>query len=99
MDDRRADAFLAGATYTIDAITVGGHYTTIWSAGSQTVPAGRRDIGWAVGGNYRVAPGLDFFAEYINYERKEQGFNFNNRPGSPNTTTVDIVLAGFRVAF
>ncbi|MBB5695206.1 porin [Muricoccus pecuniae] len=99
VDDRRADAFLAGATYTIDAITVGGHYTTIWSAGSQTVPAGRRDIGWAVGGNYRVAPGLDFFAEYVNYERKEQGFNFNNRAGSPNTTTVDIVLAGFRVAF
>jgi hypothetical protein len=98
VDDRRSDAFLVGATYTIDAFTVGGHYTVNWTAGSQTAPAGRRDIGWAVGGNYRVAPGLDFFAEYVNYDRKERGFQFNNR-GPAGGTTVDIVLAGFRVAF
>ena len=98
VDTRRSDTFLAGVTYTIDAFTVGGHYMTSWYAGSQTVAAGRRDIGWAVGGNYRVAPGLDFFAEYLRYERKERGFQFTNSTAS-GTANVDIVLAGFRVAF
>ncbi|SHI99856.1 Outer membrane protein (porin) [Roseomonas rosea] len=97
-DDRRSDAFLVGATYTIDAITVGGHFSTNWSAGSQTAPAGRRDLGWSVGGNYRVAPGLDFFAEYNRVERKERGVQLTNS-GPAGKADTDVVLAGFRVAF
>ena len=97
-DDRRSDAFLVGATYTIDAITVGGHFATNWSAGSQTAPAGRRDLGWSVGGNYRVAPGLDFFAEYNRVERKERNVQLTNSGPAGNADT-DVVLAGFRVAF
>ena len=103
IDDRDMDAFMAGATYTIDAITVGGHFTTTWSAGAQNIGAGRRDRGWAVGGNYRIAPGLDLFAEYINTNRKEVGFRFENADVAPRTpggrANTDIVLAGFRVAF
>jgi hypothetical protein len=53
-----------------------------------------------VGGNYRIAPGLDLFAEYNQVERRERGFNFsiggNPVPNSADTT---VVLAGFRVAF
>ncbi|WP_338665199.1 porin [Pararoseomonas sp. SCSIO 73927] len=103
IDDRDMDAFMVGATYTIDAITVGGHFTTTWSAGSQTVAAGRRDRGWAVGGNYRIAPGLDLFAEYLNTNRKEVGVRFENADVAPRApggrANTDIVMAGFRVAF
>ncbi|MFH5923305.1 porin [Roseomonas xinghualingensis] len=96
-DDKGINAYLVGATYTIDAITVGGHFAQSWSAGDQFNPNTLRQTGWSVGGNYRVAPGLDFFAEYNNMERKETGFTFN-RPGD-GKTQVDLVLAGFRVAF
>ncbi|WP_198380044.1 porin [Roseomonas sp. KE2513] len=112
-DDRSLNSFLIGATYTIDAITVGGHFARSVSAGAQDIATGaRRETGFAVGGNYRVAPGLDFFAEYIQTQRKEAGFNFLTGTGSTsaasggaNTTvqtvgsTVGTVLAGFRVAF
>ncbi|MBP0494306.1 porin [Roseomonas indoligenes] len=99
VDDRNGTAFLAGATYTIDAITVGGHFSTNWTAGSQSIATtGRRDRGWAVGGNYRLAPGLDLFAEYLKFDIKETGFQFNN-VGPSGSTKVDIVLTGFRVAF
>jgi hypothetical protein len=100
VDDRRVDSFLVGATYTIDAFTVGGHFARTFSAGSQTVAAGRRDTGWTVGGNYRIAPGLDLFAEYNQVERRERGFNFSIGGNPvPNSADITVVLAGFRVAF
>ncbi|WP_043835196.1 porin [Muricoccus aerilatus] len=121
VDDRRLDSFLVGATYTIDAITVGGHFAQSVSAGSQALSGAggptstaltgdRRETGFAVGGNYRVAPGLDFFAEYIQTQRKERGFDFltGNAVTAATTaagtaiqrgSTVGTVLAGFRVAF
>ena len=100
-DDRDVGAYLVGATYTIDAITVGGHFTQILSAGSQTFgTGGRRETAFAVGGNYRVAPGLDFFTEYLQSQRKERGFNIGtNTVGGTDGTNVATVLAGFRVAF
>jgi len=115
VDDRNLDSFLVGATYTIDAITVGGHFARSISAGSQSLTGSgatlraatgdRRETGFAVGGNYRVAPGLDFFAEYIQTQRKERGFDFVT--GNATTvagsvergSNVGTVLAGFRVAF
>lgn len=100
-DDRNVGAYLVGATYTIDAITVGGHFTQILSAGSQSVlTGGRRETAFAVGGNYRVAPGLDFFAEYLQSQRKERGFNIGDGViGGTNGINVSTALAGFRVAF
>ena len=105
-DDRDVGAYLVGATYTIDAITVGGHFTQILSAGDQTFgTGGRRETAFAVGGNYRVAPGLDFFAEYLQSQRKERGVNLggglaaNGLPAVTDGTNVATVLAGFRVAF
>ena len=118
VDSRGLDAFLVGATYTIDAITIGGHYLRLVSAGNQNLIGGtaatgplraatgdRTDTGFAVGGNYRVAPGLDFFAEYLQTQRKERGFDFvtgntTNVAGSVQRgSNVGTVLAGFRVAF
>jgi len=100
VDDRDGTTFLAGLTYTIDAFTIGGHYSTNWTAGSQAVAAGRRDTGWTVGGNYRLAPGLDFFGEYLKYDIKERGFQFNgNTATAAGGVQTEIVLAGFRVAF
>ncbi|TPG49604.1 porin [Roseomonas nepalensis] len=124
VDSRNIDAFLVGATYTIDAITIGGHYLRSVSAGAQTLTGGtaggggvlraatgdRTDTGFAVGGNYRIAPGLDFFAEYLQTQRKEAGFDFVTGNTATAATVangtfiqrgsnVGTVLAGFRVAF
>ncbi|WP_458094890.1 porin [Roseomonas sp. WA12] len=100
-DDRNVGAYLVGATYTIDAITVGGHFTQVLSAGSQTFgTGGRRETAFAVGGNYRVAPGLDFFTEYLQSQRKERNFNIaTGTVGATDGINVATVLAGFRVAF
>ena len=100
-DDRNVGAYLVGATYTIDAITVGGHFTQVLSAGSQTFgTGGRRETSFAVGGNYRVAPGLDFFTEYLQSQRKERNFNIaTGTVGATDGINVATVLAGFRVAF
>ncbi|MFC0386457.1 porin [Muricoccus vinaceus] len=111
VDDRNLDSFLVGATYTIDAITVGGHFARSISAGNQGITTGgRTETGFAVGGNYRIAPGLDFFAEYIQTQRKERNFDFvtgnvvsattiANGTGIQQGSNVGTVLAGFRVAF
>lgn len=97
VDDRKMDSYLVGATYNIDAITVGAHFSQNWSAGDQANRAGLRTTGLAVGGNYRLAPGLDLFAEYSKVERKERGVSFN-RPND-GSAEYSVVLAGFRVAF
>jgi hypothetical protein len=103
VDDRNVGAYLVGATYTIDAVTVGGHFVQVLSAGSQDIrTGGRRETAFAIGGNYRVAPGLDFFTEYLQTQRKERNFNMLTAtvtPGATDGTTVGTVLAGFRVAF
>jgi len=106
-DDRNLENFMVGVTYTIDAVTVGGHFNRTLSAGSQTIgTGGRRETGFAVGGNYRIAPGLDLFAEYNQTHRKERGFNIqtNSAVGVGGTTTAagsvaSVFLTGFRVAF
>ena len=101
LDDRNMSAYLVGGTYTIDAWTFGGHFAKTSTAGNTLVTTGaREDTGWAVGGNFRIAPGLDLFGEYNSYQRKERGFNFvTGTTGSTDGVNVSVVLAGFRVAF
>ncbi len=101
VDDRDMDQYTLGLSYTWQALTVGANGYIVDSAGNQTVAGGRRDRVWSVGANYTLAPGLQVVAEYINIERRENGFNFisgtagtaNNKVGS------DVFLTGIRIAF
>ncbi|HVY14414.1 MAG TPA: hypothetical protein VHB27_04250 [Rhodopila sp.] len=82
------NAWLLGVTYA------NGPYTAGLSAGwvnGQGDPrlvgiSQRREFEVAVGGNYKVAPGLQLVAEYM-YEQRHQGnFNFNTGAIGPGQT-------------
>lgn len=76
-DDRDSSMFSIGASYTIDAITVGVQAARVHTAGSQNFgTGGRREQAINGGITYRIAPGLEAIAEYTYLERRENGFNF-----------------------
>ncbi|EHL95487.1 outer membrane insertion signal domain protein [Acetobacteraceae bacterium AT-5844] len=100
-DDRDMNQYTLGLSYTWQALTVGANGFIVDSAGNQGVAGGRRDRVWSVGANYTLAPGLQVIAEYVNIERRENGFDFisgtagaaNNKVGS------DVFMTGVRIAF
>jgi hypothetical protein len=101
VDDRNTTSWQASVLYNFEAFTIGGLVTQTISAGSTSIATGgRKDTGWSVGGNYRIAPGLDLFVEYNQIDRKERNFNFlTGATGSTAGAHVSIFQTGFRVAF
>ncbi len=74
-----AEAWLAGASYTIGPFIMGAHYLVYNSAGDvQNAFRGRqrREDGLAAGATYSLAPGLSLFLSYIWTQRKQNGFDF-----------------------
>ena len=79
-------AWIAGASYTIGPVIVGGSffqnnfagasYTNL-SALGRTVGQ-ERDRGVAVGGTYSLVPGLDIFLDYLYGDRKESNYDLLN---------------------
>nr|WP_314072963.1 porin [uncultured Roseococcus sp.] len=62
--------------------------------------AGMRRWGVSVGGNYRLAPGMDLIAEWVHYSVREQGRDLDpNRPGIQSRSFSDVFLVGTRIAF
>ncbi len=108
-DQRQFNSFNVGASYTLGQFTVGTQYGETRSAGNQSVgvtgplTGGRTDKGWSVGGTYRIAPGIEYIAEYTWYQIKESGFNFASgaATGTNANNSVDgqVFLTGFRFAF
>jgi predicted porin len=101
VDDREASQITVGASYTIQALTVGANAYYVRNAGSQTVGAERKDRAWSVGANYTLAPGLQLVAEYLNIQRKENGFDFlaGSAGAANNKVGTDVFLTGVRIAF
>ncbi|MDN3564333.1 porin [Paeniroseomonas aquatica] len=66
-------------------------------------PAGAaimRRIGYGIGGNYRLAPGLDLLAEYSSYTIAERGRDFDpSNAGVQDRSTTKVFLVGTRLAF
>ncbi len=66
-------------------------------------PAGSalmRRIGWGVGGNYRLAPGLDVLAEFSSYTVAERGRDLDpSNPGVQDRGTAKVFIVGTRLAF
>ncbi|MGI4944232.1 MAG: hypothetical protein ACRYHQ_27370 [Janthinobacterium lividum] len=74
-----AEAWLAGASYTIGPFIMGAHYLAYNSAGDvQSAFRGRqrREDGIAAGATYSLAPGLSLFLSYIWTQRKQNGYDF-----------------------
>ncbi len=76
-------AWIAGASYTIGPVIVGGSWVDVTSNGSNgnlttgVDPTGqRREQGVSVGGTYSVAPGFAVFAVYDWAQRKEGAYDF-----------------------
>ena len=62
--------------------------------------ASMRRWGVSVGGNYRLAPGMDLIAEWVHYSVREQGRDLDpNRPGVQSRAFSDVFLMGTRIAF
>jgi len=88
--------YFFGAEYKIGAFRIGAHYFNNEYEGSIANAADREDKGYAVGGNYTLAPGLDLIAEYTSVEAKEDGVR-----GAPAVTDAEnkIFLLGARLSF
>ncbi|MFC7693871.1 hypothetical protein ACFQY5_34395 [Paeniroseomonas aquatica] len=66
-------------------------------------PAGAalmRRVGWGVGGNYRLAPGLDVLAEFSSFTVAERGRDLDpSNPGVQDRGTAKVFIVGTRLAF
>jgi predicted porin len=91
------NALLLGATYANGPITFGATVGVINGQGDARLVgvSQRRDFEVGVGGNYKLAPGIQLIAEYM-YEQRHQGdFNFNtNAIGSTSDSRANSFLVG-----
>lgn len=92
--------FLTGLQYVVPGmpLTIGGVYMQIDSQGAvaMTGLTQRREYGFAVGGSYRLAPGMVLFADYIYQNRKQSGFNFaTGGTGAPGAAYNQVQGQGF----
>jgi len=87
------NAFVTGITYANGPITLGIEYGNVQSQGAPglTGLSQRNEQEFAVGGVYRVAPGLALAGEYMYTFRHQGGFNFN-------TGTVGVIPGSTRLS-
>ena len=101
-DSDGARQYLIGATYTFGPFVVGAHYYNLKTEGSQAITADRTDEGFAFGGRYTLAPGLQLVGEYVEMKARERGNNGVvrvNNVGIADSMRASMVLAGIRMAF
>ncbi len=59
-----------------------------------------RRLGYGIGANYRLAPGLDIVAEYSSYTVAERGRDLDpSNPGVQDRNTAKVFILGTRLAF
>ena len=91
-----AFAWIAGASYAVGPLIVGGSFFQYNSAGNSftsLAPVYRgvgqlRERGIAAGGTYTVVPGLSVFLDYLWGDRKENGYDLLNNVAGANTNNV-----------
>jgi hypothetical protein len=68
--------------------------------GASCTAASMRRWGWGIGGNYRLAPGLDLVAQYSQFRVQETNRDLDPvRPGIQDRAVADVFLTGVRLAF
>lgn len=102
--------WFAGASYTFGQFTVGANAYEARSVGNTGVFTGNQyNQAYAIGATYRIAPGLELVAEFIDAERREDGVNLVGAPLNAagtavnqlvnNKTEYQQVIVGTRIAF
>jgi predicted porin len=87
--------WVIGATYTMGALSFGAYYGN-GEQDNGALAADRDQDAWGLGLAYNIAPGLDAIASYNNLTDK----NGPDTVGlTTNTRDVDVIYAGFRMAF
>jgi hypothetical protein len=73
------NAILTGITYANGPITAGIEFGNIWSQGAAQLTGAtqRHEYEFALGGAYKLAPGLQLAAEYQYAYRHQNGYNFS----------------------
>ncbi|WP_165982428.1 porin [Dankookia rubra] len=84
-----------------DAGSKSGLVASTAAPGSAGFGAGlMRRLGYGIGGNYRIAPGMDIVAEYSSYTVAERGRDLNpSNPGTQDKATAKVFILGTRIAF
>jgi len=88
------NAVVTGLTYANGPYTAGAEWGFVQSQGAEqmTGTSQRNEQEFAIGGAYRVAPGLSLVAEYQYVFRHQGGWNFNT--GAPGVATAPGSRAG-----
>ena len=113
--DKKMEQFFVGASYTAGPFTIGantfwGHYagnagltfnTTTGARALSTAQQRQRRYAYAVGANYRLAPGLDLVAEYVRHVIHERGVDLDlqTNNGTQDKLRADVFIVGTRLAF
>ena len=94
-----SDHWVLGATYVIGAFSVGTFYGVANQDNGRTAArvniADREQTGWGIGAAYTVAPGLEVFANYNQFEDK----NVVIGTLAPQTRDFSAFFLGTRLAF
>lgn len=114
------EQFFVGGSYTFGPITVGAN--AFWGSYSNTAPGGsgvngaalftapgfpsQRRYAFSVGANYRLAPGMDLVAEWVQHSTSQPGVPQNGFSGADcvlnncrDRATSQVFLTGVRLAF
>jgi Gram-negative porin len=85
------NAYVAGVTYANGPWTLGAMWESINSQGDARLVgvSQRHEFGAAIGGNYKLAPGLQLVLEYQYEYRHQGGFDFSQGTLGVNGRTVD----------
>ena len=114
-DDKEMEQWFVGASYTAGPFTIGANTFVGQYAGgagfafnvnngsytSTSQRQGQRRYAYAVGANYRIAPGLDLVAEYTRHVIHERGVDLDNQTsnGAQDRLRANVFLVGTRLAF
>ena len=113
--DKKMQQWFVGASYTTGPFSIGangfwGQYNgTLGSAFNANTGAftftnarqGQRRYAYAVGANYRLAPGLDLVAEWVRHVIHERGVDLDlqTNNGVQDKLRANVFLVGTRLAF
>ncbi len=94
------NAVIAGLTYLKGPLALAATFETIDTQGDARLTGltQRHEFGTAIGGSYRLAPGVQVVAEYQYLQRHQGGFDFNQGAPGLNGATRDSRLQGITFA-
>jgi hypothetical protein len=115
--DQDQNQYFVGASYTAGPFTIGanafwGTYagtagssfnvsTGAFTRNTNASVRGQRRYAYAVGANYRLAPGLDLVAEWVRHVIHENGFDLDGQAnnGVQDRLRANTLIVGTRLAF